>query len=90
MPEPKRRSRKVRHKIRLAPKHRTHVTSRRAYSPGRCCICHTKLHGVPFRRAVQTSRMTKTEKRPERPFGGNICHKCLKRAIRRTCRETYT
>ncbi|MEM3363929.1 MAG: 50S ribosomal protein L34e [Candidatus Micrarchaeia archaeon] len=42
----------------------------------RCGICKAPLKGTAYARSLR-----KTEKRPERPFGGYLCHKCSERVI---------
>ena len=41
-----------------------------------CSICGAPLAGVP---RVKPNKLAKTEKRPERPFGGVLCAKCSKK-----------
>jgi len=52
----------------------------------RCAICGRELRGVPASRPYELSKLAKTEKRPERPYGGVICAKCLARGIREAIR----
>ncbi|MCD6414839.1 MAG: hypothetical protein J7L23_04410 [Candidatus Diapherotrites archaeon] len=39
-----------------------------------CAICGSKLHGV-------SKSTAKTRTRPERLFGGILCHKCVEQVI---------
>lgn len=41
-----------------------------------CGLCHKKLSGVPKRPSG-----SKTQNRPERKFGGNLCHACTQRVV---------
>ena len=41
-----------------------------------CGICKCELQATKCTRLLR-----KTEKRPERPFGGNLCHKCSERVV---------
>ncbi|WP_373286765.1 hypothetical protein [Sulfodiicoccus acidiphilus] len=50
-------------------------SSRSRSNLARCSSCGKPLRGVRDSGA-------KTEKRPERPFGGYLCHRCLEAAIR--------
>ncbi|MEM4481166.1 MAG: 50S ribosomal protein L34e [Desulfurococcaceae archaeon] len=52
----------------------------------KCAICGKELQGVPALRSSQVSKLAKTEKRPERPYGGMICHQCLKRGLKEASR----
>jgi large subunit ribosomal protein L34e len=48
----------------------------------KCAICKKILHGMPHgKRPVEVRKLAKTERRPERIFGGNICPDCLKQVI---------
>ena len=42
-----------------------------------CAICGEKLRGIP---REKPRRLTRTERKVSRPFGGNVCHKCLSMA----------
>lgn len=43
----------------------------------KCALCKKPLRGVP----ADPRDLSKTEKRPNRPFGGYLCHKCLENLI---------
>jgi large subunit ribosomal protein L34e len=51
--------------------------------PGKaiCAICKTELKGVPRERQYKMQNMPKTAKRPERPYGGYLCTKCMRKKI---------
>lgn len=63
---------------------------KRKPSRARCAICGSELHGVPALRPYQLSKLAKTEKRPERPYGGVICHRCLVLALKESTRTIHT
>ncbi len=63
-----------------------HYESRKP-GPARCAICGRPLHGVPRLRPVELRKLAKTEKRPERPYGGMICSSCLARLLRESARS---
>ncbi len=47
-----------------------------------CAICGKPLHGVPHgKRPSQVRKLAKTERRPERVFGGVLCPECTRRVI---------
>ena len=47
-----------------------------------CALCGRPLHGVPHgRRPSQVRKLAKTERRPERVFGGVLCADCARRVI---------
>lgn len=51
-------------------------------SKARCALCAKVLGGVPCRSPAGLAKLAKTEKRPERPFGGVLCSQCLSQVIR--------
>jgi large subunit ribosomal protein L34e len=54
------------------------IYKRRLPGAAHCALCGCKLHGVPRERAG----LAKTEKRPERVFGGVLCAKCAALVVR--------
>jgi large subunit ribosomal protein L34e len=54
------------------------VFSERNPNPARCGGCGAVLKGIP--RDVQG--LSKTQKRPERPFGGVLCGSCMREEIK--------
>ena len=56
--------------------------------PGKaiCAICETKLHAVPNRSRAGMKKLAKTEKRPERMFGGVLCGNCIRSLIKEKIR----
>ena len=47
----------------------------------KCGCCGTALKGAPRERPYKMSNLPKTKKRPERPFGGNLCSRCMRKAV---------
>jgi large subunit ribosomal protein L34e len=60
---------------------------RRNPSIAHCGRCGAILHGIPRGNAEDISKLSKTQKRPERPFGGVLCSKCLKDVLKYEVRE---
>ncbi|MFH1200359.1 MAG: 50S ribosomal protein L34e [Candidatus Micrarchaeota archaeon] len=56
--------------------------------PGKakCAICGTKLFAVPNRSTVGMRKLARTEKRPERVFGGVLCHACVAQILKEKLR----
>ena len=56
--------------------------------PGKakCAGCGSDLKAVPRERPYKMQRMCKTKKRPERPYGGVLCSKCMRKTIREKSR----
>jgi len=51
-------------------------------SAAKCGVCKKPLNGVPRLRQSEIRKLAKTKRRPERPFGGNLCSKCMKKVFR--------
>jgi len=51
---------------------------KRKPSHAKCALCKKELKGVP--RDVRG--LPKTKKRPERPFGGYLCSKCMRKVLK--------
>ncbi len=85
MPRPMYRSRSWRRVQVRTPGGRT-VThyERRKPNVARCAICGKPLNGVPRGRPVEIRKLAKTERRPERPYGGYICPSCLRKLYKFT------
>ncbi|HIH42773.1 TPA: 50S ribosomal protein L34e [Candidatus Woesearchaeota archaeon] len=52
---------------------------RRKPKAASCSECGQILKAVPRGLPFQMRALPKTKKRPERPFGGNLCSKCMRR-----------
>jgi len=59
---------------------------RRKPKAAHCGNCGAQLSGVPKQRPIDMQRLAKTKKRPERPYGGALCPKCLKLKIKESVR----
>ena len=79
MPSPHLRSRSLRKVFRKVPGGRTtiHFKKRKPKS-ATCKSCKAVLKGVPRELPFKMRSMAKTKKRPERPFGGVLCSKCMR------------
>ncbi|MBT3582876.1 50S ribosomal protein L34e [Candidatus Woesearchaeota archaeon] len=69
-------------KQRRTPGNRT-VTHTKPKKTGyhECALCHGILHGTPRGTVVQIRKMKKSERRPTRPFGGQLCSKCTRKVM---------
>ena len=61
-------------------------TRRGKVNTASCSDCGEKLSGVPTGNKFKISKLPKTKKRPERPFGGVLCGSCLKKIIKEKLR----
>ncbi len=51
-----------------------------------CAICKSKLGAVPNLGRAQIRKLSKTQKRPERMFGGVLCANCVRELIKEKIR----
>jgi len=67
---------------RKAPGGRTFIHYKKR-KPGKahCAECGGLLSGVVRERPYKIRKMGKTKKRPERPFGGQLCSRCMRKKI---------
>jgi large subunit ribosomal protein L34e len=63
------------------------VYAKRKPSKAHCANCGAVLHGVASERPYKMGKMSKTEKRPERPFAGMLCSKCSRLKIKNSIAE---
>ena len=55
---------------------------RRRPSEAVCANCKRPLHGVPRERRIALSSLSRRKRRPERPYGGNLCPACARKKIK--------
>jgi len=55
----------------------------------KCARCGKPLHGVPRLIPSKLRKLPKTKKRPERPYGGYLCSKRMKEAMKEKARKTF-
>lgn len=83
MPRPALRSRSMRRvKKRLPGGSSVIHYSKKKPSKPICSGCKKPLHGVPRDLPQKIEKLPKTKKRPERPYGGKLCSKCLRETIK--------
>ncbi|MBU4242514.1 MAG: 50S ribosomal protein L34e [Nanoarchaeota archaeon] len=82
MPAKRHRNKTFRKVFVRVPSSKTVIQYRkRKPSKAICAGCGDKLKGVPRERPYKMQKMSKTEKRPERPYGGVLCSKCSRAKI---------
>ena len=52
-----------------------------------CAECGKVLHGVPRGRPYEINKLSKTQKRPSRPFGGYLCSECARKRFKAEARQ---
>ncbi len=82
MPAGKHKSRTLRRvKVRTPGSRLTlHYEKRKPGKPI-CGQCGSPLHGVPHLIASKFRKLSKSKKRPTRPFGGVLCSICSKKEV---------
>lgn len=88
MPKGKEKSHSFRRTKYVTPGARlkTHYT-RKPSKRGKCKICKGVLNASRKLTRAKIGCLSKTERRAERPFGGQICSRCLRAGIARTVRK---
>jgi len=82
MPRPSRRSRSLRRvHIRIPSGISKLVYKKRKPRKAVCGECEAVLQGVPRERPTKMMNLSKSQKRPERKYGGVLCPSCTKRKI---------
>lgn len=82
MPAPRLRSRSLRRIFRKVPGNRVSLHYKKRKPPAaRCGNCGAVLKGIPRELPFRMRSMAKTKKRPERPFGGILCSRCMRQKI---------
>ncbi|MBT4540335.1 50S ribosomal protein L34e [Candidatus Woesearchaeota archaeon] len=63
----------------------THYRKRKP-SSAKCGSCGAVLKGVPRELPSKMKNLPKTAKRPQRPFGGVLCTKCMRSKFKTVAR----
>ncbi|HYD02707.1 MAG TPA: 50S ribosomal protein L34e [Alphaproteobacteria bacterium] len=82
MPRPSRRSRTLRRVFVKTSKGSKLTYKKRKPSKAHCAVCNQVLHGVASERPYKMGKLSKTQKRPDRPYAGNLCSKCMRAKIK--------
>ncbi len=82
MPAPRLRTRSLRRISRKVPGGSTKLHfKKRKPKAAKCSSCGDALKGVPRELPFRMRSMAKTKKRPERPYGGVLCSRCMRQEI---------
>lgn len=63
-----------------------HFKERPASLP-RCSLCKVLLKGIKKMKSIEYRRISKSEKRVNRIYGGNLCSKCARQKIKMKARK---
>jgi len=82
MPEGKLKSRSSRRVFVKTPgkENKVHYRTRKS-SKKECSECGAQLHGIPHLIDSKFKNLPKTKKRPQRPYAGKLCSKCMRKKI---------
>ena len=78
MVEGKKKSRTLRRVYVKTPGGRNVVHYRARKPSAAKCKCGAVLKGVPRERPAKMMKMSKSKKTVSRPYGGNLCSKCMR------------
>ena len=82
MVAPRFRSRSLRRVYVRTPGARTVLSHRRRKpSKAQCAGCGIVLKGVPREIPGKIKKLSKTQRRPERPYGGVLCGGCMRKTF---------
>ena len=86
MPAGRHKSRSLRRVYRKVSTRVSLQYKKRKPKKAHCSKCGDVLKGVPRERPYKMQNMPKTKKRPERPFGGVLCSRCMREKIKLSVR----
>ena len=82
MSAPKFRARTFRRVFVKTPGGETKLThKRRKPAKAQCAMCGDYLKGVISDITAKVKKLSKTQRRPERPFGGKLCSPCMRKLM---------
>jgi len=88
MPRPNKRSRTFRRVYIKTPSGKNVVSYRRRKpKSAHCSNCGKILHGISRELPYKMKNMPKSQKRPQRIYGGTLCHNCVKMEIIKRVRK---
>jgi large subunit ribosomal protein L34e len=88
MPRPNKRSRTFRRIYVKTPSGKNVLLyKRRKPKLAHCPNCGKILHGIPKELPYKMRNLSKSQKRPERIFGGTLCAYCTRRELIRRIRK---
>ena len=88
MPAPRFRSRKFRRVKTRIPSGKSIIHyKRRKPAKHRCGMCGNVLQAVPNQIPSKIKKLSKSQRRPQRPFGGVLCSKCMREVSKESVRK---
>jgi large subunit ribosomal protein L34e len=91
MPTPHQRTRSKRRVRRTVPGGRIRTLYKAKARTSFCCrLCGQPLAGISNTNPSDAHKLNRTRRRINRPYGGQLCHKCLRSILGRTARISQT
>ena len=88
MPKPSLRTRSRKRLLQRLPGGRLKTRFKREKVNVLCCFrCGSILYGGPRLTPSRVGKFSASEKRVERVFGGQLCHRCLRDALKASVRR---
>ena len=82
MPSGRYKSRTLRRVFRRVPSSKIKLQYRKRKPRNAVCgSCGALLKGVPRERPYKMRSMSRSKKRPQRPYAGNLCSRCMRKKI---------
>lgn len=73
-----RRLKKIRVAVRTPGGRTVYHYRHKKHSPARCMKCGAELNATPTGPKSVIGKLPKSQRRPNRPYGGNLCPSCLR------------
>lgn len=61
---------------------------RRNPSTAKCAGCGAILHGMPRLRPSDLRKIPKSKRKPNRPYGGRLCSKCMRDVFKKKIKQS--
>jgi large subunit ribosomal protein L34e len=56
----------------------------------RCAACGAELHGMKKLTQSELRKLSKSERRPSRPYGGHLCGECMRELFKDKARKQFS
>ncbi len=60
---------------------------KRKPSAAKCANCGALLHGMPRLKPSKLKKLPKSKRRPNRPYGGYLCTRCMRELFKSSSKE---
>ncbi len=77
----RRRLKKARVAVRTPGGRTVYHYRHKKHSPAKCARCGRPLNATPTAPRSIMAKIPKSQRRPNRPYGGNLCPRCLREVL---------